>query len=117
MGDPLEFSTFLQLIAALPLVRKLDIAEITLQDYPYDVLEKTDSLVTPFKSRIEDLRMYIDTEVYRSSLPAIEYVVLRIQSLRRVHLSKDAVLAARVIAKLLEPSYPHLAELCIENAN
>ncbi|KAJ1849816.1 hypothetical protein LPJ73_003656, partial [Coemansia sp. RSA 2703] len=116
MGDAVEFSNFLLLITALPRAVKLDIAEITLQNHPYEILNETDDSIKPFKSRIEDLRMYINTEMYPTPLPAIEYVVLRIHSLRRVRLSKDAVLPARVIAKLLEPNYPHLVELVIDNA-
>ncbi|KAJ1849846.1 hypothetical protein LPJ73_003647 [Coemansia sp. RSA 2703] len=116
MGDAVEFSNFLLLITALPRAVKLDIAEITLQNHPYEMLNETEDFIKPFESRIEDLRMYVNTEMYPTPLPAIEYVVLRIHSLRRVRLSKDAVLPARVIAKLLEPNYPHLVELVIDNA-
>ncbi|KAJ2845099.1 hypothetical protein J3B02_004771, partial [Coemansia erecta] len=94
--DSIEFNSLVELVSRLPRTRKLRFAQITFANEPLDIVKESvfsKELVDPLDTRLEDLYLFINTDVYPMALAAVKYLVVRTPLLKQVYLPQDVHLA------------------------
>ncbi|KAJ1644300.1 hypothetical protein LPJ64_003999 [Coemansia asiatica] len=117
--DSIEFNSLVELVSRLPRTRKLRFAQITFANEPLDIVKESvfsKELVDPLDTRLEDLYLFINTDVYPMALAAVKYLVVRTPLLKQVYLPQDVHLAMEKFVKRAQFEYRHLSKVKIGHA-
>ncbi|KAJ1897384.1 hypothetical protein LPJ66_003401 [Kickxella alabastrina] len=125
--DSIEFSDLVSLIPRLPRVVKLDITSVTFGNLPVALLHQASNMdqsnsgrapTESLNAQIKELRLFVSAYEYQVEqvVSAVQYLIVRIPSLRVLHLAEYIHQDILKFIERVKQQYPHVGNITVKHA-